>query len=110
VDIYPTLAELANLRPPANLEGQSLVPLLENPSRPWKSAAFSVVTAPNGIMGRCAVTDRYRYIRWTGPHPGEELYDRQTDPRLASLPQHAPLLAKMRDVLDAGWPAARAKV
>jgi iduronate 2-sulfatase len=114
VDIYPTLAELAKLRPPANLEGQSLVPLLDDPSRPWKSAAFSVVTAPNGIMGRCAVTDRYRYIRWTGPHPAEELYDRQTDPReytnMARLPQHAQLLEKMRGVLDAGWTAARAKV
>ena len=80
VDIYPTLAELANLRPPANLEGQSFIPLLADPTRAWKSAAFSVVTAPDGIMGRCAVTDRYRYIRWTVPHPGEELYDRQSIP------------------------------
>jgi uncharacterized sulfatase len=114
VDIYPTLASLANLRPPGNLEGQSLVPLLNDPSRAWKSAAFSVMTAPDGIVGRCAVTDRYRYIRWTGPHPGEELYDRQTDPKeyknLAGIAQHAQLLEKMRRVLDAGWQAARAKV
>ena len=114
VDIYPALAELGGLKPPPNLEGQSLVPLLDNPSRAWKSAAFSVVTAPNGVMGRCAVTERYRYIRWTGPHPGEELYDRQTDPKeftnLAPLPKHAPLLTKMRGVLDDGWQAAKAKV
>lgn len=114
VDIYPTLAELASLTPPSNLEGQSLVPLLDHPARPWKSAAFSVVTAPGGIIGRCAVTERYRYIRWTGPHPDEELYDRRTDPReytnLARDPRSAPTLAAMRRVLDAGWQAARAKV
>lgn len=114
VDIYPTLAALASLRPSDNLEGQSLVPLLDNPSRAWKLAAFSVVTAPGGIEGRCAVTDRYRYIRWTGPHPDEELYDRQTDPReytnLSKKPEHATVLRKMRGVLDGGWRAARAKV
>jgi uncharacterized sulfatase len=111
VDIYPTLAELAGLKSPANLEGQSLRPLLDNPSRRWKSAAFSVVTAPQGIMGRCAITEQYRYIQWTGPHPDEELYDHKSDPReytnLAHLPQHAALLERMRGVLQAGWQAAK---
>ncbi|HEX5008253.1 MAG TPA: sulfatase-like hydrolase/transferase, partial [Hyphomonadaceae bacterium] len=114
VDIYPTLAALAGLKAPGNLEGQSMVPLLDNPARAWKSAAFSVVTAPGGIMGRCAVTERYRYIRWTGPEPDEELFDRSTDPKeytnLARQPQHAALLGKMRGVMDAGWQAAKAKV
>jgi hypothetical protein len=89
-------------------------PLLDNPARPFKSAVFSVVTAPNGIEGRAAVNHRYRYIRWTGPKPGEELYDRQTDPReftnLAALPQHKPTLTRMRAILDAGWKAARARL
>lgn len=114
VDIYPTLADLAGLTAPANLEGQSMKPLLDNPARRWKSAVFSVVTAPNDIMGRAAVNERYRYIRWTGPQPDEELYDRQTDPReftnLARKPEHRKTLAMMRAVLDAGWQAARAKV
>lgn len=113
VDIYPTVAERAALKAPGNnLEGQSIVPLLNNPSRRWKSAAFSVVTAPNNIMGRAAVTERHRYIRWTGPHPDEELFDRQNDPHeytnLARLSQHADLLGRMRAVLDADWRAAKA--
>jgi uncharacterized sulfatase len=114
VDIYPTLAELAQLKPQSSLEGQSLVPLLDNPSRAWKSAAFSVVTAPDGIRGEAAVTDRYRYVRWTGPHPDEELFDHRSDPReytnLARDPKHADALKRMRAVLDAGWQAARAAV
>ncbi len=114
VDIYPTLAELAGLQGPGNLEGQSLRPLLDNPGRAWKRAAFSVVTSPGGIVGRAAVTERYRYIRWTGPHPDEELYDRVKDPReftnLARGEGHGGALREMRGVLDGGWRAARAQI
>jgi len=114
VDIFPTVAELGGLKPPPNLEGQSLVPLLDNPARPFKWAAFSTVTAPDGIRGHAVVTERHRYIRWTGPHPDEELFDHEKDPReytnLARVPGKDALLKRMRGVLEAGWRAARAKV
>ncbi|MEZ5404244.1 MAG: sulfatase [Bryobacteraceae bacterium] len=113
VDIYPTVAELGGVPTRTALEGQSLVPLLDNPSRPWKQAAFSTVTAPDGIRGHGVVNDRYRYIRWTGPYPAEELFDHKTDPReytnLAGDAKHGAELKRMRAVLDAGWRAARAK-
>nr|WP_319273217.1 sulfatase [uncultured Draconibacterium sp.] len=46
VDMYPTLCELAGLPKPEKLEGQSFVPLLENPDREWKNAAFSQFPTP----------------------------------------------------------------
>lgn len=46
VDMYPTLTELAGLELPKHLEGQSFVPLLENPNKTWKGAAFSQFPTP----------------------------------------------------------------
>lgn len=46
VDMYPTLSELAGLELPNHLEGQSFVPLLNEPKRKWKEAAFSQFPSP----------------------------------------------------------------
>ena len=46
IDIYPTISALAGLSPPKGIEGQSLVKLIENPTRNWKSAAFSQFPSP----------------------------------------------------------------
>ncbi|GAB5561407.1 MAG: sulfatase [Synoicihabitans sp.] len=48
VDLYPTLCDLAGLDLPDHLEGTSFRPVLENPERKWKPAAFSQF--PNAAM------------------------------------------------------------
>jgi iduronate 2-sulfatase len=40
LDIYPTLADLCGLAPPADLEGKSLRTLLDNPEAAWDRPAF----------------------------------------------------------------------
>ncbi len=111
VDLYPTLAELCGLTPPAHLEGQSLAPLLDRPERPFKKAAFTQLQFEN-IVGRSVRTDRYRYIRWEGAGGGEEQYDHERDPReftnLAAKPEARRVLEEHRRILEAGWRAARA--
>jgi iduronate 2-sulfatase len=88
VDMYPTLADLAGLSKPVNLEGVSFKPLLDDPMIPWKSAAFSQYPRTvNGrkLMGYSMRTDRHRFTRWVDREnhsklDAVELYDHQTDP------------------------------
>ncbi len=109
VDFYPTLCELCGLAAPDGMEGASLVPLLRDPQRPWKKAAFTVVRRGRDTLGRSVRTARHRYTEW-GIETLAELYDHQTDPRewrnLAGDPKHAATLAEMRRVLRDGWRAA----
>ncbi len=115
VDVYPTLCELCGLDLPDGLEGTSAVPLLDNPARPWKAAAFSQY--PRGrVMGRTIRTDHWRYTLWAGPggQPvGEELYDHRFDPgenvNLAERPQHREEADRLRAMLEAGWRAATSR-
>jgi arylsulfatase A-like enzyme len=74
LDLYPTLTDLAGLRAPSTLEGQSLAPLLRNPDAPRTRPALTT----HG-PGNHAVRDiRYRYIRYADG--SEEFYDLDADP------------------------------
>lgn len=85
LNVYPTLVELCELEgAPADLQGRSLVPLLQDPDAPWDHPAVSQVTRRNAAgptMGYSVRNERYRYTMWSGDADGEELYDYQTDPR-----------------------------
>lgn len=85
LDIYPTLAEVCELKDtPTNLHGKSLAPLLRNAQAAWDKPAISQVLrggVRNGVMGYSLRTERYRYSTWENGGSGEELYDYQTDPR-----------------------------
>jgi arylsulfatase A-like enzyme len=111
VDIYPTLVDLAGLPMPSEFEGVSLVTLMREPSRRWKSAAFT--QHPRGkFMGRSIRTDRYRYTEWTAPNETtqRELYDHAVDDgenvNIADDPNNAALVKELSAKLHAGWRAA----
>jgi iduronate 2-sulfatase len=111
VDVYPTLADLAGLPLPKHLEGSSLKPLLENPQRPWKPAAFSQYPRPK-LMGYSMRTDRYRFTVWVSRDDHSkvdavELYDHRADPwedvNIAKLPAHADLVKRLMEQWRGGW-------
>ncbi|QDT00891.1 sulfatase [Adhaeretor mobilis] len=118
VDIYPTLAELADIPLPEHLEGTSVKPLLKNPKRSWKSAAFSQyprTVQGKRLMGYSMRTNRYRFTRWVDRKDhtkvdAVELYDHQTDPQentnIADDPAHATLVDELTQQWLAGWQGA----
>jgi uncharacterized sulfatase len=83
VDIYPTLADYCGLKPPSNLEGRTLRPLLDNPKARWLVPAVTQqVRRQDGkaIMGYSVRTEHWRYTEWDGGAAGSELYDHMSDP------------------------------
>lgn len=114
VDLYPTLCELAGLSLPAHLEGTSFAPLLSEPDRPWKPAAFSHSPAAPGIRGYSMRTERWRFTSWRRVSDQsvleQELYDHDADPHenvnLANEAHTAATLSALSSQLDEGWQAA----
>jgi uncharacterized sulfatase len=83
LDLYPTLAGLARLPAPSNLQGRSLAPLLEDPEAKWDHAALTQVRrgpATSAYMGYSIRAERWRYTEWDGGKAGVELYDERDDP------------------------------
>ena len=100
LDLYPTLADLCGLNPPANLEGQSLRPLLTDASgNDWHKPAVTQIWHNRKAWGYSIRTDRYRYTEWLEGKAGRELYDHSADSEevtnLANDPQHAKTVAEL---------------
>src|SRR5262249_40838933 len=107
VDLYPTLADLAGLKPPAKLEGASLTPLLNDPNKPWDRPAYTQVQ--RGMFpGYSVRTERWRYIEWDDGNQGSQLYDHDADPHelvnLVDDPKHAKTVAEMKALVKKNWP------
>ncbi len=115
LDLYPTLTELCGVKAPANLQGQSLVPILKDPSAKGRGWALTQVvrggnfnrqgasgaTGDKGqrFFGYSLRTPRWRYTEWAEGKQGRELYDHENDPaeltNLAELPAHAATVAEL---------------
>ncbi|MSU24913.1 MAG: iduronate-2-sulfatase [Opitutus sp.] len=121
VDLFPTLAELAGVTAPPNLQGQSLVPILRHPATTGRGWALTQVvrgggfnrmgaspaTGDNGkrFFGYSLRTARWRYTEWDEGAQGRELYDHDADPKeltnLAPLPAHAATVADLSTQIHA---------
>ena len=99
VDLYPTLCELTGIPVRDNLDGQSVVPLLNDPAADWDHPALTT----HGRGNHAVRTERYRYIRYADG--SEELYDHETDPNewanLAGFPQFASLRKELGSFIPA---------
>jgi iduronate 2-sulfatase len=102
LDVFPTVAELANVKAPASLAGKSLVPLLKKPTAKWDRPAFTQVTrggTNSPIMGYSIRTERWRYTEWDGGKRGTELYDHDNDSQeFKNLAQQDEFAAVVKDL------------
>ena len=78
LDVYPTLADLAGLTPPANLEGESFSSLLADPFQQWDALAFTQRLGGGQVTGNSVCDGRYRFTEWIDG--ARELYDHNNDP------------------------------
>ena len=94
LDIYPTLVDLCHLPEAPRLEGQSLVPLINDPVLEWEKPVLSTWYYKNHAVR----SENWRYIQYRDGT--EELYDHRNDPgehiNLAGDPQYADIIKAHR--------------
>ncbi len=85
IDIAPTIADVAEISPPASMQGRSLVPLTGSGNIAWRESWFyehlyghgGRIPATEGIR-----TQRWKYTQYIESEPmHEELFDLESDPQ-----------------------------
>ena len=128
IDLFPTLMDLAGLKAPAGLQGQSLTPIIKDPGAKGRGWSLSQVVRGGGFkrfgsspsvgddgkrfFGYSLRTDRWRYTEWDEGKQGTELYDHDSDPselvNVAGKPEHAALVSslqrQLRDAAKSSFP------
>lgn len=111
IDLYRTFCDLAGVEIPENIQeidGRTLLPLLEDPQAEWPDREIFVHVGrwakgadPNESKFRnCAVrTTRWRFVN------NKELYDISADPYESTnvAAEHPDVIAKLRKAYDAWW-------
>ncbi|WP_304064242.1 sulfatase [Pedobacter glucosidilyticus] len=111
VDVYPTLAELAQIKTPQGLDGKSLVTALKGVQAPIKDFAISQYPRKDNHMGYALRTKQYRYVEWikdfrtttnfnTTMVSAMELYDYEKDPLETRNVVNDPAYKKIKEELS----------
>jgi len=102
VDIYPTLSELAGLEKPNHLVGNSLGPILKDPSSEVNSQVFA-----RWKNGEAIKNDRFAYTQYydkAGNVKSYMLYDHEKDPdenvNVADMPEYQDEMASLKSKLE----------
>ena len=110
IDCAPTMLALAGVSIPDNIDGRSLVPLLENPDQDVRDhMACMNCWGEDPIQAMTVVTKRWKYTYWwysdDRMEASEDLFDTENDPlelvNLVDNPAFADALQEMRLKYDA---------
>jgi N-acetylglucosamine-6-sulfatase len=102
IDLAPSLLALAGIAPPTDMQGQSVVPILEKATTPgrtaWLYEHFPVFPIP--IPGITAIrTEHYKYVEYQKGLRPTELFDLKEDPREKTNLINTPQGAKQAEAL-----------
>ncbi|MBP87197.1 MAG: arylsulfatase [Planctomycetaceae bacterium] len=113
IDIFPTLAALANAKLPAGqVEGRNLLPLIDDPKAAWEDrylythkGRWKTGEDPNKSQWRNFAVRNQRF-RLVGENA---LYDMQKDPSQTTnvIEQHPDIVKQMRAAYDEWWKGTR---
>lgn len=84
IDFTPTILDIAGIKPPKDIQGQSFLPVLKNKEYKWRNAVYYhyyEYPEPHHVSPHFGIrTNRYKLIRFYGPADFWELYDLKKDP------------------------------
>jgi N-acetylglucosamine-6-sulfatase len=84
IDLAPTFLELAGVKPPADLQGRSIVPLLSGKPAAWRKAFlaeyFAEPNFPRIPTWHGVRTEEWKLIHYTDVQGMDELYNIKEDP------------------------------
>jgi arylsulfatase A-like enzyme len=107
IDIAPTILELAGVRIPKNMDGESFAPLLKGNKKEWRDTIYYEYfwerPFPQTPTVFAVRTNQYKFIRYQGIWDINELYDIQNDPNemnnLIRSPEHQDIAKKLDESL-----------
>jgi len=119
IDVFPTICDFSGLEIPTQLQGKSLLPIVEGDALSVKTSALSqwpVKWSGKEKMGYALRNNRYRYVEWhvgnykdskdymNGKVASVELYDYEKDPletkNLANEPEYKDVVAQLKKELN----------
>ncbi|GAA4814994.1 sulfatase [Litoribaculum gwangyangense] len=111
VDVLSTLAEICNLEGPKS-DGQSLVPVIDNPELKWDEVATSVYARGKNIMGCTATDGQWRYTEWRDANThevlGAELYEHKNSllsyKNLSGKEVYSDIEERLKSLLESQFP------
>lgn len=106
IDVFPTLADAAGLMMP-KVDGESLLPLLNEPTQEFKPAAYSLFNRGK-IMGVSVTDGEWRYTEWRDAKTQQikfvELFDHRSSDvataNVANKSQYVQKQTKLKQLLD----------
>lgn len=119
VDVPPTLLDVAGIPIPGEMQGRSILPLLNGQNLDWPDDHFAQISESQ--VGRAIRTERWKYIvdapgkdSWyesgAGRYVEQALYDLQADPyeltNLVGITSHRPVADRLAERLKTRMAAA----